>query len=304
MWSRPAWRSCSIAARRTRGRPGRADFPGAEPASSATGRPWIQFRHDCAQTLATRASSVVRRPRWRGPVAANLAQQRLEPAANRRGARVSRAAPTNAFGSLLGLPHARPVGRGLFANRGQFRRPGRRTEDPGGRVGDRPRDYRQPGRTGRRAATIASWPSTAAAKAMTTDQAANLLQGREGPRWRWWWRRPAKRRGDEHSPPAGRGPQRRQGARFSIRQQASAVCVDVLPKDYSPRPGRGPLATASRRHRSSDHRPARQSRRPADYLGEVVDLFVDRGRHRLDARPHRQEDYTYTAHAKVPGGCR
>ena len=115
-------------------------------------------------------------------------------------------------GSLLDLPHPGPTRRSLFANRGQLRRPGGRAEDPGRRTGHCAGHQRQPRRTGRRPCrTTASSPSTAGSvKEMPTDQAANLLQGREGTTVTLTLAAAGPTAPvAQHPPPAGRSPQRR-----------------------------------------------------------------------------------------------
>ena len=120
------------------------------------------FREEVRKTLAARTVATRQDACDAVAALAALAQQRLRDAPGRGNPRVPLRGDQrlDPYSSYLTPGPAR---RGLFADRGEFRRPGRRAEDAGGRVGRRAGHHRQPRRSGRhpRRAT-ASWPSTAA----------------------------------------------------------------------------------------------------------------------------------------------
>ena len=116
-----------------------------------------------------------------------------------------------------------------------------------------------------------------AAKAMQIDQAANMLQGREGTTVALWWRPRPAAAVDEHSPPADRGPQRRQGAILDRQYGIGCLRLTCFQKTT-----RRDMDTALwQLHRDGMKRLIIDLRgNPGGLLltaVEVVEMFVDRG---------------------------
>ena len=86
---------------------------------------------------------------------------------------------------------------------------------------------------------------------LSTDQAANLLQGADGSVVALTLAAPGNRRASQRSPPPRRGAQRgsgghRRSADLPAIRRSGIPQADLLPEDYRPRPRRRALETPSR----------------------------------------------------------
>ena len=255
----------------------------------AIGRRSTPFAASCGAIVGARTVGSRRDARDAVAAVARLAQQRLEIAPGRRRAGVPLRRDQRAR-SLFRLPHARSTERSVRPDRRQFRRAGRGVEGPGRRAGDRAGDLRQSRRRGRRPRrATGSWPIDGQPTSdLTTDQAANLLQGAEGSVVALTLAAPGQ-------PPRQLSVRRRRVEVPSVDQ------VGIIDPQY----GIGYFKlTCFQKTTARDldaalwklHREGMKSLvidvrgNPGGLLVsavEVVDRFVERGDHRLDPRPQR-----------------